>query len=126
MPLSVLSEAWPFGSSLFEPVRPISKYQIGTVKATETVPRLQQSVLIQGKQFMFEVDTGTGDNFCSEDVWCDLEKPPLSPATGRYEVENGQPLPTLGIFSAVVTAKSSGIHFHQCTTTHATFWDVMP
>ncbi|KAL5488717.1 hypothetical protein EMCRGX_G017698 [Ephydatia muelleri] len=76
VPLSVLPEAWPFGSSLFEPVRPISKYQIGTVKATETVPRLQQSVLIQGKQFMFEVDTGTGDNFCSEDVWCDLEKPP--------------------------------------------------
>ena len=35
VPLSVLSEAWPFGSSLFEPVRPISKYQIGTVKATE-------------------------------------------------------------------------------------------
>ena len=58
VPLSVLSEAWPFGSSLFEPVRPISKYQIGTVKTTEAVPRLQQSVLIQGKQFMFEVDTG--------------------------------------------------------------------
>eukprot|EP00731_Ephydatia_muelleri_P019397 Em0012g222a len=58
VPLSVLPEAWRFGSSLFEPVRPIFKYLIGTVKATETVPRLQQSVLIQGKQFMFEVDTG--------------------------------------------------------------------
>ena len=88
-----------------QPVRAISKYQIRTVKATESVPQLQQSVLIQGKQFMFEVDTGAGDNFriCSEDVWCDLAKPPLSPATGRYEVANRQPLPTLGIFSTVVT-----------------------
>ena len=86
-----------------QPVRAISKYQIRTVKATESVPQLQQSVLIQGKQFMFEVDIGAGDNFCSEDVWCDLGKPPLSPATGRYEVANGQLLPTLGIFSTVVT-----------------------
>ena len=86
-----------------QPVRAISKYQIRTVKATEAVPQLQQSILIQGKPFTFEVDTGAGDNFCSEDVWCDLGKPPLSPATGRYEVANGQPLPTLGIFSTVVT-----------------------
>eukprot|EP00731_Ephydatia_muelleri_P034216 Em0051g8a len=86
-----------------QPVRAIAKYQIRTVKATEAVPQLLQSVFIQGKQFMFEVDTGAGDNFCSEDVWCDLGKPSLSPDTGRYEVANGQPLPTLGIFSTVVT-----------------------
>eukprot|EP00731_Ephydatia_muelleri_P000962 Em0001g962a len=91
--LSVLPEVWAFGSSMYEeeegrgtqPVRAISKYQIRTVKATEAVPQLQQSVLIQGKSFTFEVDMGAGDNFCSEDVWCDLGKPPLSPATGRYE-----------------------------------------
>ena len=86
-----------------QPVRAISKYQIQSVKATEAVPQLQQPVLIQGKPFTFEVDTGAGDNFCSEDVWCDLGKPPLSPATGRYEVANGQPLPTLDIFSMIVT-----------------------
>ena len=84
-------------------MRAIAKYQIRTVKATEAVPQLLQSVFIEGKQFMFEVDTGAGDNFCSEDVWCDLGKPSLSPDTGRYEVANGQPLPTLGIFSTVVT-----------------------
>ena len=84
-------------------MRAIAKYQIRTVKATEAVPQLLQSVFIQGKQFMFEVDTGAGDNFCSEDVWCDLGKPSLSPDTGRYEVASGQPLPTLGIFSTVVT-----------------------
>ena len=55
-----------------QPVRAISKYQIRTVKATDAVPQLQQSVLIQGKPFMFEVDTGAGDNFCSEDVWCEI------------------------------------------------------
>ena len=40
---------------------------------------------------------------CSNDVWCDLGKPVLSPVTGRYEVANGQPLPTLGTFTTVVS-----------------------
>ena len=38
---------------------------------------------------------GAGSNVCSEDVWRDLGKPTLPPATGWYEVENGEPIPTL-------------------------------
>ena len=87
-----------------QPVKTISKHhRIQTVKVIEAVLQLQQSVQIQGKQFVFEVDTGAGDNFCSNDVWCDLGKPALSPVTGRYEVANGQPLPTLGTFTTVVS-----------------------
>ena len=63
------------------------------MKATETAPNLQQLIWIQDKEFVFEVDTGAGDNFCSTDIW----GPATSPGTGHYEVANGQPLPTLGL-----------------------------
>ena len=78
-------------------VKSISKHQIQTMKATETVPRLQQFIRIQDKEFVFEVDTGTGDNFCSTAIWRKAGEPALSPVTGHYEVAYGQPLPTLGM-----------------------------
>ena len=84
-------------------VKPISKHRIQTVKAIETVPQLQQSICIQDKEFVFEVDTGAGDNFCSTDIWKKAGEPALSPVTGRYEVANGQPLPTLGMFETIVS-----------------------
>ena len=84
-------------------VKPISKHRIQTVKAIETVPQLQQSICIQDKEFVFEVDTGAGDNFCSADIWRKAGEPALSPVTGRYEVANGQPLPTLGMFETIVS-----------------------
>ena len=80
-------------------MKPSSKHRIQTVKAIETVPQLQQSICIQDKEFVFEVDTGAGDNVCSTDIW----KKALSPVTGRYEVANGQPLPTLGMFEMIVS-----------------------
>ena len=57
---------------------------------------------MNNKIFFFEVDTGAGDNFCEEATWKDLGRPTLSPATSQYEVANGQPLPTLGRFTASV------------------------
>ena len=84
-------------------VKPISKHRIQTVKAIETVPQLQQSICMEGKQFIFEVDTGAGDNFCSIDIWKEAGEPPLSPVIGRYEVANGQSLPTLGMFETIVS-----------------------
>ena len=50
-------------------VKPISKHQIQTVKATETVPNLQKLIWIQDMEFVAEVDMGAGDNFCSTDIW---------------------------------------------------------
>ena len=78
-------------------MKPISKHQIQTMKATKTVPNLQQLIWIQDKEFVFEVDTGAGDNFCSTDIWRKAGEPATSPGTGHYEVANGQPLPTLGL-----------------------------
>ena len=46
----------------------------------------------------FEVDTGAGDNFCSETVWNELRKPQLSPTDNRYEGATGDELKVLGTF----------------------------
>eukprot|EP00731_Ephydatia_muelleri_P005002 Em0002g1178a len=38
-----------------------------SVKTTEAIPQLQQSVVIQGKQVILKFDMGAGSNVCSED-----------------------------------------------------------
>ena len=74
----------------FQPVsKPITKHRIQTVKAIETVPQLQQFIWIQNKEFIFEVDMGADDNFCSTGMWRKAGEPTLSPVTGCYEVANG-------------------------------------
>ncbi|KAL5489032.1 hypothetical protein EMCRGX_G018076 [Ephydatia muelleri] len=83
-----------------QPVRVVSKkHSICTVKIVNSIPQLQQP---GSKYFIFEVDTGAGDNFCSKDIWTELGKLALGKAHGHYEVANGQTLPTLGAFKTSV------------------------
>ena len=84
-------------------MRNITKREIKMVNSINTVPQLEQQVSIQGQDFIFEVDTGAADNFCSRDFWVKLGKPSLKPPTCLYEVANGQPLHTLGTFEAVTS-----------------------
>ena len=86
-----------------QPVKIITRREFKTVNSISSVPQLEQQVWIQGQVFIFEVDTGTADNFCSQDFWGKLGKPSLKPPTCRYEVANGQPLHTLGTFEAVTS-----------------------
>ena len=86
-----------------QPVRNITKLEIKMVNSINTVPQLEQQVLIQGLDFIFEVDTGAADNFCSRDFWVKIGKPSLKLPTCLYEVANGQPLHTLGTFEAVTS-----------------------
>ena len=85
----------------------IIKHRIQTVKAIKAVPQIQQVIQVNNKLFTFEVDTGTGDNFCAEETWKQLGKPRLSPTTSCYEVANGHPLPALGVFSIPVVLQDS-------------------
>ncbi|KAL5479671.1 hypothetical protein EMCRGX_G023227 [Ephydatia muelleri] len=86
-----------------QPVRVTSKkHSICTVETVNSIPQLQQPIRIGSKCFIFEVDTGAGDNFCSKDIWTGLGKPALGKAHGHYEVANGQTLPTLGTFKTSV------------------------
>ena len=90
-----------------QPVKNITKFETKTVKSISSIPQLQQHVRIQGQDFIFEVDTGAADNFCSHDFWVKLGRPSLKPATCRYEVANGQPLHTLGTFKAVTSLQGA-------------------
>ena len=56
----------------------ITKCEIKMVNSINTVPQLEQQVLIQVQDFIFEVDTGAADNFCSRDIWVKLGKRPSS------------------------------------------------
>ena len=109
-----------------QPIKTISKHNSNTDSQSDRGSSPTTTIIqIQGNQFVFEVDTGTGDNLCSNDVWCDLGKPARSPVTGRYEVPNGQPLPTLGTFMTVVSlqggdssqGKSVEIYCYQSSPT---------
>ena len=77
-------ETWkgPAGETHFKAPDP-------AMKVTETVPNLQKLIWIQDKEFVFEVNTSAGDNFCSTDIWRKAGEPALSPVTGHYEVVNG-------------------------------------
>ena len=69
-----------------------------TVKVISTTPKVTQPLILNGCPHLFEVDTGAGDNFCSEDVWTRLGKPQLAAAHCRYEGATGDPLPVQGTF----------------------------
>ena len=38
---------------------------------------------VNGQSFIFEIDTGSRDNFCSKEVWAQLGQPELQPATSN-------------------------------------------
>ena len=57
---------------------------VDTVKVISTTPKVTQPLILNGCPHLFEVDTGAGDNFCSEDVWTWLGKPQLAAAHCRY------------------------------------------
>ena len=56
---------------------------VDTVKVISTTPKVTQPLILNGCHHLFEVDTGAGDNFCSEDVWTQLGKPQLAAAHCR-------------------------------------------
>eukprot|EP00731_Ephydatia_muelleri_P010105 Em0005g691a len=78
-----------------------------SMKGIRAVPQLQQNITMNDKRFVFEVDTGAGDNFCTMAVWKQLGNPTLLPTTGQYEVANGEPLPTLGVCTAAVALQGT-------------------
>ena len=59
-------------------VKPITKRQIRSVFFHKKVPQLEVPVILDGRIFKFEADTGAGDNFYSMAVWKKLGQPSLS------------------------------------------------
>ena len=64
---------------------------------------------IDGKAFVFEVDSGARDNFCSTRTWTKLGKPTLQTAPTRYITATGSSVPVLGTFRAKVSREKSDL-----------------
>ena len=58
---------------------------------------------VNRKSFIFEVDSGARDNFCSTKTWTKLGKPSLQTAPTRYITATGSSVPVLGTFRAKVS-----------------------
>ena len=67
------------------------------------VPQTEQPITLNEQTVLFEVDTGAGENFCSQQVWEKLGKPPLNTTPHGYVRATGDSLPVLGTFKAAVT-----------------------
>ena len=68
---------------------------------------LTQQLQLNRKPFMFEVDSGAKDNFCSRQVWTRLGKPILHPACIHYVSATGNHVPVLGTFNAKASLEST-------------------
>ena len=88
----------------------ISAQPIRTVNSIDSVDRepLLQTIFFNGKSFVFQVDTGTSDNFCDKDIWFHVGKPPLKEPEFKYIGANGKPLHVLGRFSFPVKTHPCG------------------
>ena len=76
-------------------VKIISKRAMRRVKITNSTETV---CMVNRQQFTFEVDTGSGDNFCSKDIGNKRGEPALTKVSSRCQVANGQLRPVLGTF----------------------------
>ena len=83
-----------------------ASHTVNAVNTRSNIPQLEQLVCINDRQFHFEIDTGAGDNFCSQQVWEEIGQPALSAVHCTYESATGDAIPTLGSFETVVTTPS--------------------
>ncbi len=84
-----------------------AKTETKPVKAIRENRQPTMQLQIKGHQILFEIDTGAGDNFISEQVWKQLGSPHLSPTSVTYQSASQHALPTLGMCSAEVKVPST-------------------
>uniref|UniRef100_A0A0L8HEX8 Reverse transcriptase domain-containing protein n=1 Tax=Octopus bimaculoides TaxID=37653 RepID=A0A0L8HEX8_OCTBM len=70
---------------------------LSNLAAQETPPR-DINVHIHSKLVHIELDTATGGNFISEELWSELRKPELQPATLQYQLASKHALPIVSTF----------------------------
>ena len=64
------------------------------------VPSLRVPVYILSTWVRMELDTATGGNFISEEIWKEMGEPELQPTTLQYQSASKHPLPILGTLVA--------------------------
>lgn len=87
----------------------ISEEPVQVISDETTDDSLMLPLIFEGKSeaFIFEIDTGAKDSFCSTDVWSRLGKPALHPACIQYVSATRGRIPLLGVFSARATPDGS-------------------
>ena len=63
---------------------------------SKMVAKIMMKVNVQNHSILFEVDTGSKDNFISVDHWKRLGKPKLLPCENSYISATSHPLPIIG------------------------------
>ena len=71
-----------------------------TVKMVRSAPQLQQIISLDGRQIIFEIDTGDGDSFLSKSCWIKIGRPALQTTEKVYTSASGHKLPVLGVYKA--------------------------
>lgn len=79
--------------------------RISTVTQIGNVPQINIDLPINFKNINFEVDTGSGANFISKEVWNKIGKPILSNVGEKFQSASKHPLPVLGCFCAEIKGK---------------------
>ena len=69
---------------------------------------IYKSVKIKGRDYNFQVDTGSPDNFCDQSVWRKLGRPKLRKPDYSYISAGDEPLKVLGKFAHPVQTDTTG------------------
>ena len=77
------------------------------LRSTDRQP-VNTSVYIKDKEYNFQVDTGSSDNFCNQALWRKLGKPKLQEPDFAYIGAGDEPLQVLGKFKQAVQADVKG------------------
>ena len=72
------------------------------------VPKLQIPVYNNSQEVCMELNTATGGNFLSQQVWKKLGKPDLQKSSLQFQSSNKHLLPVLGTFVAQTTPAVKG------------------
>lgn len=68
---------------------------------------IYKSVKMNGRDYNFQVDTGSPDNFCNQAIWTELGKPKLHEPDYNYIGAGDEPMKVLGKFMHPVKAEST-------------------
>ena len=73
-----------------------------------SVEKLQLPVCINSQQVCMELDTATGGNFLSKEVWNQLGRPDLRKSSLKFQCSTKHVLPVLGTFVAQTSLEAEG------------------
>jgi len=87
----------------------ISWHKLNAVSNDDTkLPKLEVPIYIDDKPLVMELDTATGGNFLSTEVWISIGQLTLQQSECNYQSASKHPLPVVGAFTAEAKHGDSG------------------